>query len=133
VVSALIPTLTPTLSTTPTTKPPPLLCLRDWLVPLLTRQPPPSLRHLKTQLEALAQVPGTYGGLRLFFLAAEGGSAAKIVATQNQKLLLAVTTLAASLLVRRRRRLRSLTRQRLQQQKYRAPYEYDHFKWDLDS
>jgi len=60
-----------------------------------------------------------------------------MVATQNQKLLLAVTTLAAGLLVRRRRRLRSLTWQRQQREpterRYRAPYEYDHFEWDLDS
>jgi hypothetical protein len=56
-----------------------------------------------------------------------------MVATRNQKLLLAVTTLAAGLLVRRRRRPRSLTWQRPQQQRYCAPYEYDHFEWDLDS
>ena len=62
---------------------PPPPCLRDWPLPLLTHQPPPSLRHSKTRSEALVQVPGTYGGLGRFFfffwLSLRGGSAAKIL------------------------------------------------------
>ena len=48
-------------------------CLDNWLHSLLTHQPPPSLRHSKTQSEALAQVPGTYGGLGNFCFCARQG------------------------------------------------------------
>jgi hypothetical protein len=50
----------------------PSLLLTRLATPLLTRQPPPSLWHSKTWLEALAQVSGTQGGLRGFFLGARG-------------------------------------------------------------
>jgi phage shock protein PspC (stress-responsive transcriptional regulator) len=56
------------VSTTTPTNPPPPPCLHDWHLPWLTHQPPPLLQQSETRSEALAQVPGTCGGIGSFFL-----------------------------------------------------------------
>jgi hypothetical protein len=126
------PAPTPTTTSTATACPSlpvrlatPSACTTGHSLCLLTRQPPPSLPHSKTWLEALAQVRGTQGGLWDFFWGEE--VLPKMDEEEEDAAALAAAAAAAAAVWHNQQ-----LAQRKRRWVYRPPYEYIQHSFSLE-